>query len=196
MRRGAACCRPECSGRLGREELCDRRTNLAVWLQCDPDKAIRAISLGAFCQIVNVGTSNPATTGNADRTNAPTTGSSFIEHLEPGARRERRTKINQLHREANVWLVGAVALHRLVIGECWEWQLLNWAIRPNALRHLNHHRFDIGAHTRLVHEAHLNVELGELRLAVTAEILVSEAARNLEVAVEARDHEELLHLLR
>src|SRR4029079_11633661 len=44
-------------------------------------------------------------------------------------------------------------------------------------------------------EAHLEVELGELRLAVAAEVLVAEAAGDLEVAVDARHHEELLELL-
>ncbi len=42
----------------------------------------------------------------------------------------------------------------------------------------------------------LQVDLGELRLAVGAQILVAEAARNLEVAVEAADHQQLLEDLR
>ena len=46
-----------------------------------------------------------------------------------------------------------------------------------------------------VDEAHLEVELGELRLAIAAQVLVAEAAGDLEVAVEAGDHEELLELL-
>ena len=48
----------------------------------------------------------------------------------------------------------------------------------------------------LVDEAHLEVELGELGLAVAAQVLVAEAARDLEVAVDAGDHQELLELLR
>jgi len=46
-----------------------------------------------------------------------------------------------------------------------------------------------------VNEGHLDVHLGELRLPVGAEIFVPEAADNLIVAVEARDHEELLEKL-
>ena len=45
-------------------------------------------------------------------------------------------------------------------------------------------------------EAHLQIDLGELKLAVGALILIAEAARNLEVAVEARDHQDLLEDLR
>ena len=48
----------------------------------------------------------------------------------------------------------------------------------------------------LVDEAHLEVELGELGLAVAAQVLVAEAAGDLEVAVDAGDHQQLLELLR
>jgi hypothetical protein len=47
----------------------------------------------------------------------------------------------------------------------------------------------------LLHEGHLQVELRELRLAVGALVLVAEAARDLEVAVHAADHQQLLQLL-
>ena len=48
-----------------------------------------------------------------------------------------------------------------------------------------------------VDEAHLEVELVELaRRAVGARVLVAEAGRDLEVAVEAGDHQQLLELLR
>ena len=45
-------------------------------------------------------------------------------------------------------------------------------------------------------ERRLDVDLRELRLAVGAQILVAEAARDLEVAVEAGHHEQLLVDLR
>ena len=38
--------------------------------------------------------------------------------------------------------------------------------------------------------------MGELWLTIAAQVLVAEAAGDLEVAVKARDHQELLHLLR
>jgi hypothetical protein len=44
--------------------------------------------------------------------------------------------------------------------------------------------------------AHLEVELGELGLAVGTQVLVAHAARDLEVAVVPRDHQELLEDLR
>src|SRR5690606_601599 len=48
----------------------------------------------------------------------------------------------------------------------------------------------------LADEAHLDVDLRELGLAVAAQIFVAEAADDLEVAVVARDHQELLEELR
>ena len=44
----------------------------------------------------------------------------------------------------------------------------------------------------VVHERHLDVELGEFGLPVGAEVLIAETAGDLEIAVEARDHQELL----
>ena len=51
-------------------------------------------------------------------------------------------------------------------------------------------------HVVLDDEGHLEVELGELGLAVRAQVLVAKAARDLEVAFEAADHEQLLEELR
>ncbi len=48
----------------------------------------------------------------------------------------------------------------------------------------------------LAREAHFKIDLRELKLAVGAQVLVAEAARDLEVAVEAGDHQNLLEDLR
>ena len=45
-------------------------------------------------------------------------------------------------------------------------------------------------------EGHLDVDLRELRLAVGAQVLVAEALGDLEVAIDARDHQDLLEELR
>ena len=50
-------------------------------------------------------------------------------------------------------------------------------------------------HVVLVDEAHLDVELGELGLAVRAVVLVAVAPGDLEVTLEAGDHEQLLEQL-
>src|SRR5262249_5532036 len=65
------------------------------------------------------------------------------------------------------------------------------------LKQAAHHRLDGAKHILLLNEAHLEVELVELtRRTVGARVLVAEAGRDLEVGVEARDHDELRELLR
>ena len=48
----------------------------------------------------------------------------------------------------------------------------------------------------LMHEAHLQVELGMLRLPIRAQVFVAEALRNLEVTLDSADHQHLFQLLR
>ena len=48
----------------------------------------------------------------------------------------------------------------------------------------------------LVHEGHLHVQLRELRLPVGAQVFVAEALHDLDIAVHAGDHEDLLEELR
>ena len=80
-------------------------------------------------------------------------------------------------------------------------------MRGNSLRHrlaaaelleqTAQDRLDRIEHILLRDEAHLEVELVEFaRRAVGAGVLVAEAGRDLEITVEARDHDQLLELLR
>ena len=65
------------------------------------------------------------------------------------------------------------------------------------LEHAADDRLDRVEDVLLGDEAHLQIELVELAgRAVGARILVAEAGRDLEIAVEARDHDQLLELLR
>ena len=45
-------------------------------------------------------------------------------------------------------------------------------------------------------ERHLDIELGELRLAIGSLGFIAEAAGDLEIAIQPGDHQQLLHLLR
>ena len=58
------------------------------------------------------------------------------------------------------------------------------------------HGFDEPEDILHSHERRLDVDLRELRLAVVAQVLVAKAARDLEIAIEPRHHEELLVDLR
>ena len=65
------------------------------------------------------------------------------------------------------------------------------------LEHARQHRLDRIEHVVLRDEAHFEIELVEFaRDAVGARVLVAEAGRDLEIAVEAGDHHQLLEHLR
>jgi hypothetical protein len=99
----------------------------------------------------------------------------------------------QLQPVAQVRPVDAVALHRLGVRHA-----------PERGRHPHaglgeqrlHQPLGEGDDVVLTDERGLDVDLRELGLPVGPQVLVPEAARNLEVAVEARDHEQLLVDLR
>ena len=99
-----------------------------------------------------------------------------------------------LHAEAQVGLVVAVLGHRLVEGHAPEGARDLDA--QHLLPELDDEPLDDVEDVVLLDEAHLHVDLGELGLPVEAQVLVAEAADDLEVPVEAGDHVELLEELR
>ena len=74
------------------------------------------------------------------------------------------------------------------LGEEVVWQVAA-LVREHHPLHQLEDELDVG-------EGHLHIELRQLLNAVGAEVLVPEAARDLEIALEAGDHEELLEDLR
>ena len=115
-----------------------------------------------------------------------------LEHAERRVGEELR-HVGDLEVEAQVRLVRAVLGHRLVVGDARD--------RPRDLvpDQLPQRGDDLLAELDdvvLLDEAHLDVELGELRLAVGAEVFVPVAARDLVVPLHAADHEQLLEQLR
>ena len=99
----------------------------------------------------------------------------------------------EFHTKADIGLVGAVEAHGVVPGHAGE------LIELNALHLLEEvlgQTFEHVEHILLMDKAHLAVDLRELRLTVGTQVLVAEAAHNLEVAVHAGHHQQLLVLLR
>ena len=115
----------------------------------------------------------------------------LLEDAEGGVLEELRA-LDELGLEAQVGLVGAEPPHRLEVGHPLERRL-----------HVDVDELPEGGgdglaqleHVVLVDEGHLDVELGELRLAVGAEVLVPVAPGDLVVALHARDHQQLLEQL-
>ena len=117
------------------------------------------------------------------------------EHLEARAG-EMLGDVLHLDRVAQVRLVRAVLADRRVVGNARPLLRHRLAL-GELLEHAAHHRLHRVPDVFLRDEAHLEVELVELaRQAVGARVLVAEARRDLEIAVEARHHQQLLVLLR
>ena len=116
-----------------------------------------------------------------------------LEHAELGVR-DRLAEVRDLQREPRVRLVGAVAQHRLVVAQ--PRPRRRRRREAGLLEHAPQQALDRAEDVLLLDEAHLEVELGELGLAVGAQVLVAEAAGDLVVALVAAHHQQLLEQLR
>ena len=156
----------------------------------NPCNALGTTALGVFHQLVDVLTGHAACRIlQNDGTNASACLQRAGEHGE-AAVLHSVGKIADLHTEADVGLIGAVTLHHFFVG-----------ISGNGhgkidVHGLKEQSVDIslchGQDVLHVHKAHLQIDLGELRLTVCAKILVAEATGNLHVAVKACHHGKLL----
>ncbi len=159
--------------------------------------AIQTMPLAPNCLAVSVSASK------SRRDSAAPPGIAQADDRAPGiersakdgelAPRERGAHVGQLEAEAQVGLVEAVARDRLAVGQAREGRQIDLHhLRP----HVAHRRLHRLEHVFLRAERHLDVELRELRLPVGTQIFVAHAARDLHVAAEARDHQNLLEHLR
>ena len=142
----------------------------------------------------NSSSSSSSRRENACGTRRKRTASRAREDAELGAARELG-RVLDLEPEAKVGLVGAEAAVGLLVRHPRERR--SRARRRGDSRQTVCTIRSISVEDELlVGEGHLDVELGDLLDAVGAEILVAEADRDLVVAVEAGDHEQLLEDLR
>ncbi len=122
---------------------------------------------------------------------------------DPGEQAEARAAemladVVDEQRIAQVGLVAAIFEHRFLVGNARIFARRGdrFAVRE-LLEHARQHRLDRGEHIVLRDEAHLEIELVEFAgRPVGAGVLVAEAGRDLEIAVEAGDHQQLLEHLR
>ena len=108
--------------------------------------------------------------------------------------REYILELDELHTEACIRLIRAIALHRIVPAHTREGRL-DIEIKQ-LLEEIAGHTLEDRQHILLLDEAHLTVDLSELRLAVRTKILVTEALDDLEIAVKTTNHQQLLEGLR
>ena len=117
------------------------------------------------------------------------------ENLEAGAA-ECLAHILHHDRIAQVRLVAAVFAQRVGIRDERKFRRHRLAV-GKFLEHAADDRLDRVEDVLLGDEAHLQIELVELAgRAVGARILIAKARRDLEIAIEARNHDQLLELLR
>ena len=169
------------------QELRDRRARLTVLAVDDVREPLRAPLLRELLEPFEVGPR--VLLRNRQVANRRRVG----EDLELRAARELG-RVLDLEPEAQVGLVRPVAEHRVGVGQPLErdLELDPDRLPPDRLHHLLHQ-----GHDELdVREGHLDVELRQLVEPIRAQVLVSEAAGDLVVALEARDHEQLLEDLR
>jgi hypothetical protein len=107
---------------------------------------------------------------------------------------EQPADVDQRQVEAHIGLVRAEAVHGLGVRQARQWTWQRHA--PRRLPDLRDEPFHQRQHLVATQERRLDVDLREFGLAVAAEVLVAEAARDLEIPLEARDHQQLLEELR
>ena len=129
---------------------------------------------------------------NAHAADGAARGERLLERREAGAGGLRR-QVHERQVEAQIGPVGAVALHRLAERQTRERPRRRDARRGEAGLE---ERLDDVEHVLLRRKRHLEVDLRELVLAVGAQVFVAEAARELVVLLEPRDHQDLLEELR
>ena len=95
--------------------------------------------------------------------------------------------------DAQVRLVGAEALHGFGPAHVREGGQLDIQHRAE---HLAHHALGDIHDRRRVQKRGLDIDLGELGLAIRAQIFIAKTLRDLIVAIETRDHQQLLEQLR
>src|SRR3990172_5451063 len=119
-------------------------------------------------------------------------GEGVREGAEGGAGAEV-TEVAEEHLESGIRLVEAVSRHRLVIPQAREGpvQLHPLDLTEDGGDELLHE----DQHVLPIHERHLDVYLGKLGLPVGPQVLIAEAPHDLEVAVKAGHHQELLEEL-
>jgi hypothetical protein len=102
----------------------------------------------------------------------------------------------RLDRIPQVGLVAPVHQHRIVVGDARERRRRHRPVGEFA-EDARQHGLDGGKHIVLRDEGQLDIELIELaRRAIGSGVFVAEARRDLEVAIEAGHHQQLLELLR
>ena len=158
----------------------------------DPDQTLRAQGLGRLHGVVDPLPRPGSAPRDRKRLHDAALPHAVREDPE-GTVRDSRGHILELEGEPDVRLVAPEALQRFAVRQPW----IGAPDGPaGGAEHFLHKPLHERVQRLRIRKRHLDVDLRELRLAVGAQILVAETLGDLEIAVVARDHEELLVDLR
>ena len=185
----------DCLGAGGFQVAGDRALG-AFGVVGDVAEAALAFGFGPVVQLVEEAARVRSGAGGGDRADDAAGCGDAGEQAEAGAGIVFGD-VGDADRVAQVGLVGAEFQHRLVVGDAREGRLGHRSAVGEFLEHAGDDGFDGVEDVFLGDVAHFEVELVELaRGAVGAGGFVAEAGRDLEIAVEAGHHQQLLELLR
>jgi hypothetical protein len=159
------------------------------------DQTLRAVAPGEIGQLVELLAGIVADPRRQNAEDRPAGGDRLGEDAEVDVA-DGIGQVRELHPEADVGLVGSISVHGFREREPRKRLIEQGPLGEHLLRNPRDDALDRRDHVLLGHEAHLDVDLGVLGLAVAAQILVAVRMRELVVAVIARDHQQLLELLR
>src|SRR5699024_1372384 len=157
--------------------LCNWTGQLAVLAHQDVGQALCTALLGPLLPGVELAAWLAGSTIHDDGTDVL-----VLEHAE-GRVLEELGALGDLNVEAQIRLIGAVEPHRVGVGHARKWGL---DLVASGGPYLGEDLLGQGDDVLLVDEAHLDVQLRELWLAVCAEVLVPVAAGDLDLNVEAQ----------
>ena len=174
------------------EELLDRALLLAIGGERHPGHALGAVGLGDAGELLHLAAGPVAGTLDVDGLHHSAGLGHAREHLEAGVLHNVGDVVKQ-HAEAHVGAIAAVQAHG--VGVLHLLQREGDVGHTHGLQGLGHDTFHHVAHIVALDEGHLDVDLGELGLAIGAQVLVAETAGNLVIALHPGAHEHLLELL-
>ncbi len=161
------------------------------FLLLDPDEALGPERFGLLDELVELAAGEGAGPGDEQALDLAARAEDGLEDLGGGVTADLR-EVAHLERHPQVRFVRAVFLHGLGIRKAPERPL---DLAADEREERLHQALVEGEEILTVDEARLDVDLGELELAVGPQGLVPEAADDLEIAVAAGDHQGLLELL-
>ena len=174
-------------------EFGKRALDASVFLELNIRKALGAVTLGESDQSIDLLSGHAALPLDIDAAHGAALHSSCVCKYGKAAVLYNIRDIGQLHIEAGIGLVRAVVVHGVdplhsgkgkldVDAECLLSYILDQSlIDINDVVYVDKGQFHIG--------------LRELRLSVSAQVLVAEALGDLEISVKARAHQKLLEQL-